>query len=339
MLKRFIIVASIALFALTATRHQASAKDSDATIRIGIIGLTTSHVDAFSKEINNPDATGVLAEMQVVAGFTGGMPDNPSSWGRREKFTQVFRDRGITIYDTIEELVKNVDAVMLESVDGRPHLEQARPVIAAGKPLFVDKPVAGSLADAIEIFRLAKEAKVPCFSSSSLRYSEQFQRMRNEKPAGDTIGCDAWSPCSLEEHHPDLFWYGIHGVEILYTVMGTGCQSVTRVSTPGTDLAVGVWDGGRIGTFRGIRQGKGGYGATVFGSKAVISGGKYDGYKPLLIEIGKFFKTGKPPVSADETIEMFAFMEAADESKRQGGCPVSIEDVMRKARAVHASSK
>ena len=286
---------------------------------------------AFTNAINDPKATGVLAEMQVVAGFTGGMPDNASSWGRREKFTEDLAGRGVKIYDTIEELVKNVDVVLLESVDGRPHLEQAKPVIAAGKPLFIDKPMAGSLADVIEIFRLAKEANVPCFSSSSLRFAAGFQKMRNEKPAGETLGCDAWSPCSLEEHHPDLFWYGVHGVEILYTVMGTGCQSVTRVSTPGTDLVVGVWEGGRIGTFRGIRSGKSGYGATVFGSKAVMPGGTYDGYKPLLIEIGKFFKTGKPPVSAEETIELFAFMEAADESKRQGGAPVSIEDVMRKA--------
>ncbi len=339
MLKRSIIMAIAALVISLSSTNQATADGNNTKIRIGIIGLTTSHVDAFSKAINDPNATGVLAEMQVVAGFTGGMPDNKSSWGRRENFTKILRDRGITIYDTIEELVKNVDAVMLESVDGRPHLEQAKPVIAAGKPLFVDKPMAASLADVIEIFRLAKEANVPCFSSSSLRYSEQFQRMRNEKPAGDTIGCDTWSPCSLEAHHPDLFWYGVHGVEILYTIMGTGCQSVTRVSTPGTDLVVGVWDGGRICTFRGIREGKGGYGATVFGSKEIMSGGKYDGYKPLLIEIGKFFQTGKPPVSAEETIEMFAFMEAADESKRQGGCPVSIKDVMNKARAVHADSK
>ncbi len=328
-----LLLSGLLLSACLTGRGQA---DDEKPLRIGIIGLTTSHVVAFTNAINNPNATGVLADMQVVAGFTGGMPDNESSWGRREKYTEDLEGRGIKIYDTIEELVKNVDVVLLESVDGRPHLEQAKPVIAAGKPLFVDKPMAASLADVIEIFRLAEEAQVPCFSSSSLRFAPGFQQMRNEKPAGETVGCDAWSPCSLEPHHPDLFWYGVHGVEILYTIMGTGCQTVTRVSTQGTDLVVGVWEGGRVGTFRGIRDGKGTYGATVFGSKAMMPGGTYDGYKPLLIEIGKFFRSGKPPVSAEETIELFAFMEAADESKRQGGRPVSIADVMAKARAVYA---
>lgn len=339
MLKRFVAVVATTLIIGTFASCVGYGQEDSQPLRIGIIGLTTSHVVAFTDLINDPEAKGVLAEMQVVAGFTGGMPDNPSSWGRREQYTQYMIDRGLKIYDTIEELVENVDAVLLESVDGRPHLEQAKPVIAAGKPLFIDKPMAGSLADVIEIFRLAKEANVPCFSSSSLRFAAGFQQMRNEKPAGDILGCDAWSPCSLEEHHPDLFWYGVHGVEILYTIMGTGCQTVTRANTPGTDLVVGVWEGGRIGTFRGIRDGQAGYGATVFGSKAIMPGGTYDGYQPLVIEIGKFFQTGQPPVSAEETIELFAFMEAADESKRQGGCPVAIAEVIRKARAVYARTE
>jgi hypothetical protein len=308
-------------------------------MRIGMIGLTTSHVVAFTDAINDPEAEGILAQMEVVAGFTGGVPDNPASWGRREKFTEELASRGVTIYETIDELLENVDVVMLESVDGRPHLEQAKPVIAAGKPLFIDKPMAASLADVIEIFRLAEEANVPCFSSSSLRFAGGFQKVRNEKPAGEIVGCHAWSPCSLEEHHPDLFWYGVHGVEILYTIMGTGCQTVTRVTTPGTDVVVGKWEGGRVGTYRGIREGKRGYGAMVFGEKSIMPGGTYDGYKPLVVEIGKFFHTGKPPVAAEETIELFAFMEAADESKRQGGKPVSIQEVIEKAKAVYADKR
>ena len=149
-------------------------------------------------------------------------------------------------------------------------------------------------------------------------------------------GCDAFSPCSLEEHHPDLYWYGVHGVEMLFTIMGPGCQSVTRVHTEGTDFVVGVWEDGRIGTFRGIRDGKRGYGAQVFGTKGstpkdAVAGG-FEGYEPMLVEIVKFFKTGEPPVSPAETLEIFAFMEAADESKRQGGCPVTLESVLEKAR-------
>ncbi len=336
MRNRSIFVFALTVLVVVGVSRTLHAAEPGKVIRAGIVGTTTSHVQAFTGAINNPEAPGDLADVKVVAGFTGGVKDNPSSWDRREKYSDYLREQGCTIYDTIEEMMKHVDVVLLESVDGRPHLEQAKPVIAAGKPLFIDKPMAGSLADVIEIFRLAKEAGVPCFSSSSLRYSSEYQLMRNNSPIGDIVGCAAYSPCSLEEHHPDFFWYGVHGMEILFTIMGPGCETVTRVHTDGTDMAVGVWEGGRIGTFRGIRDGKRGYGATVFGSKGVQTCIKYDGYVPLVNEICKFFKTGVAPVPAEETIEMFAFMEAADESKRQGGVPVSIESVLKKAKEVHA---
>ncbi len=329
------------LFALApgraiAQETKTGAESPAKVLRAGIIGLTTSHVIAFTGVLNDPKAEGVLAEVKVVAGFPGGMKDNPSSYERVDKYTEQLRQQGVEIYDTIEAMLPHVDVVLLESVDGRPHLAQAKPVIAAGKPLFVDKPMAGSLADVLEIFRLAEEAGVPCFSSSSLRFSAGFQQMRNNPPVGEVRGCDAYSPCSLEKHHPDLFWYGVHGVEILFTIMGTGCQTVTRVHTEGTDMVVGVWEGGRIGSFRGIRDGTHSYGATVFGTKGIAPGGKYEGYKPLVVEICKFFKTGVAPVPKQETIEIFAFMEAADESKRQGGKPVTIQSVIEKAQAFNA---
>ena len=72
---------------------------------------------------------------------------------------------------------------------------------------------------------------------------------------GKVLGADTYSPCTLEKTHPDFFWYGIHGVELLYTVMGIGCKSLVRVHTEGTDVTVGTWEDGRIGTFRGTRTG------------------------------------------------------------------------------------
>jgi predicted dehydrogenase len=239
---------------------------------------------------------------------------------------------GIEMVDSIEALLAGVDVVLLESVDGRPHLEQARPVLAARKPVFIDKPLAGSLADAVEIFELAKEHGTPCFSSSGLRYSPAVFDARDKEKVGEVLGCDAYSPCSLEQHHPDLFWYGVHGVETLFAIMGTGCERVTRIKTDGTDVVVGVWKDGRIGTFRGTRTGKHNYGASTFGSKGNTSAGGFAGYDPLVIEIAKFFKTGVSPVPAAETLEIFAFMEAADESKRQGGAAVTLESVLKKAR-------
>jgi predicted dehydrogenase len=303
-------------------------------LRAGIIGLDTSHVIAFTRLLNAPSPKPGLAGVQVVAAFPGGSPDVRSSSDRVAGFTREIHEKfGVAIVNSIDELLAKVDVVLLESVDGRPHLEQARPVFQARKPVFIDKPVAGSLADAIAIFELARATGTPCFTSSSIRFSPGFTTIRGGGRVGDVLGCDVYAPCALEEHHPDLFWYGIHGVEGLFTTMGEGCRSVSRVQTKDYELVAGVWSGERVGTFRGIRRGHSDYGATVFGTRDIVHSDSQDSYEPLVAEIVKFFKTGKPPVSAAETLEIYAFMEAADESKRQGGAPVTLERVMTKARA------
>jgi predicted dehydrogenase len=305
-------------------------------LKAGIIGMD-AHGLPWTKIINDPQATGELADMIVVAGYPGGSPDIPQSMDLLKDRVGKIRELGVEIVDSIDELLEKVDVVLMLSIDGRKHLEEARLVFAAGKPVFIDKPIAGSLADAIRIFKLAEKHNVPCFSSSSLRFAKRTIDIRQDPKLGDLVGCDQYAPCPLEPHHPDFFWYGIHGVEPLFTIMGTGCVSVTRVHTEGSDMAIGVWEGGRIGSVRGIRASRRGYGSTVFGTKGIVPGGTFDGYEPLIIEIVKFFKTGQPPVSTEETLEIFAFMEAADESKRQGGRPVTLKSVMQKSREVAAA--
>ncbi len=308
-------------------------EDAPKPLRVGIIGLDTSHVVAFTKVLNAPDAKGDMAGLRVVAAYPGGSSDVAASRDRVEGFTRQLRDVfQVEIVDSVDVLLEKVDVVLLESVDGRKHLEQAEPVLKARKPVFIDKPVAGSLADAVRIYRLAEQYGTPCFSSSSLRYSPSLRKLKGDPKVGEVVGCDAYGPCPVEEHHPDLFWYGVHGVEALFTVMGTGCVSVARVRTEGTELVTGTWEGGRVGTFRGIRRGKADYGALAFGTKGVALAEGSGGYEPLLVEVCKFFRTGRPPVEASETLEIFAFMEAADESKRRGGEPVTLESVMARAR-------
>jgi predicted dehydrogenase len=316
-----------------------AAEEDAKPLRVGIIGLDTSHVVAFTRVMNGPKAPAALAGIKVVAAYPGGSPDVASSRDRVAGFTAELRDKfHVAIVDSIDDLLGRVDVVLLESVDGRPHLEQVRPVLRAHKPVFIDKPLAGSLADAVEIVRLAEETGTPCFSASSLRFGPGVVALRSDPKLGAIQGCETYSPCALEEHHPDLFWYGIHGVEMLYTIMGTGCEKVSRAQTKDTELVTGVWKDGRIGTFRGLR-GRSEYGALVFGAKGIVAGGGAGGYEPLLVEIGKFFRTGKAPVSLHETLEILAFMEAADESKRQGGAPVTLDSVMAKARAEAAARR
>src|SRR5262245_10043254 len=184
------------------------------TIRAGMIGLDTSHVPAFARIFNNPKPVDEVAGINVVAGYPGGT-DFPASRDRVGKFTDQLREMEIEIVNTIPKLLERVDVVLLESVDGRIHLQEAIPVIKAGKPLFIDKPAAGSLADTIAIYELAKKRDVPCFSSSSLRFAPGIQELLKNDKLGTMAGAVTWGSCSYQEGMPDLFFYGIHGIEPL----------------------------------------------------------------------------------------------------------------------------
>ncbi|MCF0061464.1 Gfo/Idh/MocA family oxidoreductase [Dyadobacter chenwenxiniae] len=296
--------------------------------RVGIIGLDTSHSIAFTKALNADQPDPVYDGYKVTAAYPYGSKDIESSTKRIPGYIDEVKKMGVKIAGSIQDLLAETDVILLETNDGRLHLEQALEVFKAGKRMFIDKPVAGSLSDAIAIYNAAEKYKIPVFSASSLRYIKGLENIDKTK----VLGADTYSPAVLEKTHPDFFWYGVHGVETLYTVMGTGCKSVTRVSTPNTDIVVGIWGDGRTGTFRGTRTGKHDYGGTVFtedGNKVL---GPYAGYEPLLVDIIKYFKTGEMPVTPQETIEIFAFMEAADESKRQGGKSVTLETVLNKAK-------
>src|SRR5262245_324866 len=284
-------------------------------LRLGLIGLDTSHVIAFTQLINDTQRKDHVPGGKVVAAFKGGSPDIESSASRVDGYTrQLQEDFGVSLVPTVEELCQRVDAVLLESVDGRPHLEQARPVIQARKRLFIDKPVAGSLRDAIEIYRLAKANNVPLFSSSSYRFYNSLLEVKNSD-VGDIRSVISYGPAHQEPHHPDLFWYGVHPTEALFTILGTGCESVVRTTTPDTDVITGLWSDGRLGTLHALQKGPTPHQVIVFGTKAVVQQKGSGDYGPLVREIMRFFQTGVAPVSQEETLEIFAFMEAADESK------------------------
>ncbi|MCX7819070.1 MAG: Gfo/Idh/MocA family oxidoreductase [Kiritimatiellae bacterium] len=304
----------------------------EAPLRLGLIGLDTSHVVAFAKILNDPTASNHLPGARIVAAFKGGSPDISASRDRIEKFTEELTNRwGVVLVPTIEELCRQVDAVILTSVDGRVHLEQARPVIAAGKRLFIDKPMAASLRDGLAIFQLAREKGVPVFSCSSLRYGTNTQAVR-KGAVGRVLEAETESPVVIEPTHPELFWYGIHGVESLFTVMGPGCRSVRRRTLEdGRVEVVGTWTDGRKGTFRQSKE-QWGYGGRARGERGEQPIGESAGYVPMLREVLKFFRSGVPPVPEEETIEILAFMEAAELSRQRGGDEVELAEVMQRAR-------
>lgn len=323
-----ILPIAVLLCSMHGVWNSADGDENPKPLRAGIIGLDTSHAIAFTQTLNGESPKPEARGCRVVAAYPKGSPDIESSVKRVPEYTEKMKAMGVEIVDSIDELLKRVDVVMLETNDGRPHLAQVLPVLKAGKPVFIDKPIAGSLSDAVAIFEAARAAKVPVFSSSSLRFATATLNARNGG-IGKISRCETSSPAHTDPTHPDLFWYGIHGVESLFTVMGTGCLSVKRGKTEdGKIEVVGEWTDGRVGIFREGAK----YEGKAVGANGEAAVGAYDGYDPLVFAIVKFFQTGQPPVSEAETLEIYAFMEAADESKRQNGASVRLEDVLKVAR-------
>jgi predicted dehydrogenase len=308
-------------------------------LKLGIVGLDTSHVIQFTGLLNEANRKEHVSGAVVVAAYKGGSPTVAESRDRIERFTtEVTTKHNVKLVDSIPELCKMVDAVLLLSVDGRQHLEQVKPVFAAKKPVFIDKPLAGNFRDGREIVRLAKQSGVPFFSASSERFVPVLTALKNDSSIGRIEGAMTFGPMAIETYMPDLFWYGIHSVEMLYQLMGPGCERVARIHTDGADSVVGTWRDGRIGEMRGLRSSPRTYGAIVYGSKKVQVSRNLansaekeptgSNYRVLMEEIVQFFRTGKPPVTPEESLEVLAFMEAADLSKQRNGAPVSLKEVM-----------
>ncbi len=299
------------------------------SLRIGMIGCDTSHCVAFTRLLADESDPHHVAGGRVVAVYPSFSADIEASRSRVEGYkAELAAQWDVRIVDSIEAMLAGCDAVLLESNDGRRHLSEVRPVMAARKPVFIDKPLAANPGDAREIARLAVESGTPCFSSSSLRFDVNIQAILNDTEKGPVVGCQAFGGCPLEPTNPGFYWYGIHQVEILYTFMGAGCRQVQCVGTSGTDQAVGVWSDGRIGTVRGIRQGTTTFGATVMAEKKLLHA-TYSKDVPifaqLLRQIIPFFGGRPAPVPLSETLEIMAFIDAANRSASQGGVPVSLE--------------
>ncbi len=308
------------------------------TVRVGIIGLDTSHSVAFTSQINDPQSTDPrIMKYEVVAAYPYGTRTIPSATDRIPIFVQEIQRYGVRIVDSIAELLSCVDCVLLETNDGNLHLEQAAEVFASGRKIYIDKPLGATLAQAIALYELAERYGIRFFSSSAVRFSEENVKIRSGA-YGKVSGADCYSPHVPEPSHPDFGYYGLHGVEELYTVMGTGCKSVSRVHTETGDVVVGRWDDGRIGTFRAIVEGPYAYGGTAYiGEKAVPTGG-YTGYSCLVDAILDFFETGEPPVGKEETLELFTFMKASNMSLGKGGKEIPMEKAwkagMKEARKI-----
>ncbi len=348
--RRVIDVLILAAFASLLVGPRVHAADP---VRVGILGIDNFGSVAYTEFLNRPHAEGVFEGVRVVAAYPVGSDDYPESDKLVEQWKKQLLDMyqkptdpkdsvpPIEMVNSIDELLTKCDGVMIFSMDGRLHLKQAKAVLKAGKRLFISRPLASSPEDAISILKLSAETKTPCWSSSQHRYSAGFIGMRNHPDVGRVIGCDVYGGWNIKAPEADKFTRPLHSIETLYTIMGPGVVSVTCTSTPTAELITAIWNDGRVGTYRGIKEGAVKYSATVFGDKGVSTAGiyghgvpvngvvpttdKYVGYEGLAIEIAKFFKGGPVPVGPAETLEIFDVIRAAETSKSKNGAVVRLE--------------
>ena len=296
-------------------------------LRAGIIGTDTSHVPQFTKTLNSRPEW----KIKVTAAFKGGSPDLPISADRVEKFARTIADdHGVELVDSIEALLEKVDVVLLTSVDGRPHLEQVTPVLRAGKRVFIDKPLAANLDDVHRIVQLSRQTRTPFFSASSVRFHPEIPKLRAVPGVGKVTSVRASYVLNVIPFHPDLFFYGIHGVEALYAVMGRGCVAVSRTIDEEADVTTCRWKNGRLGVYHGMpkadpRQPL----LTVIGTEGVSSISGSSGYERLLQAVAEFFHTGRSPVDVAEMVEVFEFMTAAQLSKERNGAEVLLSELRK----------
>lgn len=297
-------------------------------MRIGIVGLSV-HSAAFTEIINSDNGNPLFKNCEVVALYEPPVnKDVEFSLKQIADFTSTIKNQGVKFVDSMKAVLDNSDAIMILTNDGRPHLEELLPVLQAGKPAYIDKPLAENFRGVRAVFDASEKYNVPIFTSSALRYVDGFQSDIQNGSIGTVLGGEAYGPAPIQKAHVDLFWDGIHGVELLYTIMGVGCQSVWRVNKDQEDVVFGFWENGNIGTFRGIRKGRMGFGGKAFGSKGIATMGFFGGYTTLVVEIVKFFQTGISPVKNEETLEIYAFMEAAKRSKDSNGHRIRMADVL-----------
>ena len=297
-------------------------------IRIGLVDFDTSHVVAFTQRLNHTgDITPehwVESECRITVGCPGTSQMMPERIpGYMEKLTEY----GVAFVETPERLIGQVEAVMIESQQGSRHLERARPFLEAGVPTFVDKPFAGNVGEAEAIIALAEKHNAPLMSASALRYAVEVQEaLRLREDYGAILSADVWTACALHNGNPGLLHYGVHGVEMLYALMGTGCRDVRTVFQPGGEVVVGVWNDGRIGVMRGCRDGQYGFGVAVHYEKghyaAPVAANTYS--TEMLKRVTQMFAGGEPPISYNELREVMAFMDAALLSRENGGAAARL---------------
>ena len=296
---------------------------SEDIMRIGAIGIDSSHLPEFSrrmKELNAAKKTRCL----VTHVFDPGGHDLPKA----AEWLAKTRDMGAQQVGSMDELLKSVDGVMVLSVNGNKHLPLSLPSLERGLPTYIDKPLTCNLSEAKQLLATARKTSARCYSASSLRFPAEVTEM-DKAALGALKAIDAFGPGSIHALMEGLFFYGVHTIEMVDALWGPGVKRVSAVHLEDRDLLDLDYHDGRFARLRMERKGAYEFGATVHGEKGVKQF-KVDFapvYTRLMEGMARFFEGGAAPPPLRDLVENVAVMEAGNASMKRDGAWVEIEKI------------
>ena len=300
-------------------------------LRIGLVGgLIWPHAQMMATTLNDSDPEHPL--WQQVFGKKGIVPTDriPRArvthvWDKeRPKAEALAAICGIqTVVDKPEDMIGKVDAVLLPDDTSCVHGRMAGPFLDAGIPTYIDKPLAGTIAEAREIAERAKKGNAPLMTMSCLRYTDaSLDLMKNRPNLGAPQLVSALGP---DREGKPLHYYGIHIVQVYMVFMGPGAQRVHDVGDHNHHILKLEYPDARKGVIQ-LSQRMPGYVATgVFtkGSRTVEMRLERSFFR-MLQDIILMFRTKTPPVPIDEMLEIIAILSAGEESLASGK-PVQLK--------------
>lgn len=272
-------------------------------IKVGIVDIHTSHPNTFAEYLHK----GSRARVAAIA-------DDGLIKKRLDDFITKYEIERVC--ENPEELIPLVDIAFIQSVNWDEHLKKALPFIKAGKPVFIDKPLCGNLADCQKFEELAKEgAKI--LGSSSLRYCQEIDNFKKGLKEGEEI-LSVFTNIGVDE-----FNYGVHAMEMVQGLLGPGAHCVEHlVSSKSLDQYLVEYTDGRLVLFqtqKGVWQP---FTMTVVTNKStyqiVVDHTKI--YGALLDRICDFMEKGKPMAKVEElteTVKIYLAGKVSKDSKKK----------------------
>ena len=279
------------------------------TRRVGLVGIENSHAEDIVRYLNGQPRE--LAAARVSA-IVAGEPD------RTEMLTRLGAIE--TVVPNSQDLLSAVDALIVTSRDGAEHAAHALPFLEAGIPVWVDKPLAASLADAERMVAAAERSGAALTSSSALRWVPDTTAVVAAMAAiGPLQEIVVSGPADPNSEYSGIFFYGIHAADIAQrlfpgrpddievTVVPDGVSVRYRLGTVGVTLELWRPDPARRTLFQASVSGQQG---TV--EREISLSGDY--VQPGVNAFVEMLRSGVAPIPYRELVAPIAILESVKQA-------------------------